>query len=107
MKEWRKPENPEKTLVTSFRKCHILKPEDPSPKRDSNAHNSIGGRLGKQTCQPLHHASHWWQARKADMPTVTPRVAPSIGDRLGKQTCQPFTPRVAPSIGGRLGKQTC
>ena len=22
---------------------------------------------------------HWWQARKADMLTVTPRVAPSIG----------------------------
>ena len=39
-----------KTLATSFRKCHILKPEDSSPKRDSNPHNSIGGRLGKQTC---------------------------------------------------------
>ena len=36
--------------ATSFRKCLILKPEDSSPKRDSNPHNSIGGRLGKQTC---------------------------------------------------------
>ena len=39
-----------KPLVTSFRKRHILKPEDSSPKRDSNLHNSIGGRLGKQRC---------------------------------------------------------
>ena len=39
-----------KPLVTSFRKCHILKPEDSSPKWGSNPHNSIGGRLGKQTC---------------------------------------------------------
>ena len=39
-------ENP---LATSFRKRHILKPEESSPKRDSNPHNSIGGRLGKQT----------------------------------------------------------
>ena len=49
MKEGRKPEYPEKTLVTSFRKCHILKPKDSSPKRDSNPRNSIGSRLGKQT----------------------------------------------------------
>ena len=41
---WRKP------LARSFRKCHILQPEDSSPKRDSNPHNSIGGRLKKQTC---------------------------------------------------------
>ena len=47
MKEWRKPEYSEKTLVTSIRKCHI--PADSNPKRDSNPHNSIGGRLGRQT----------------------------------------------------------
>ena len=41
---WRKP------LATSFRKCHIQKPEVSSPKRDLNPHNSISGRLGKQTC---------------------------------------------------------
>ena len=29
---------------------------------------------------------HWWQARKADVLTTTPRVAPSIGGRLRKQT---------------------
>ena len=41
---------PRKTLTTSFRKCHILKPENSIPNRDSNPHSSIGGRLGKQTC---------------------------------------------------------
>ena len=50
MKEEKKPEYPEKTLAMSFTKCHVLKPEDSSPKRDSNPCSSIGGRLGKQTC---------------------------------------------------------
>ena len=50
MKKGRKPEYPEKPLKTSFGKCHILKPENSSPTRDSNPHCSIGGRLGKQTC---------------------------------------------------------
>ena len=31
MKEERKPEYPKKPLPTSFRKCHILKPEDSRP----------------------------------------------------------------------------
>ena len=31
-----------------IRKCHILRREDSSPKRDSNLHNSIGGRLGSR-----------------------------------------------------------
>ena len=39
-----------KPLATSFRKYYILQPKNPSPKRDSNPHSSIGGRLGKQTC---------------------------------------------------------
>ena len=39
----------QKPLTTSFRKCHILKIENPSPSLDSNTHSSIGGRLGKQT----------------------------------------------------------
>ena len=39
-----------KPLAASSRKCHILKPDDSSPKRDSNPHNSIGGRLGKRMC---------------------------------------------------------
>ena len=51
--QWRRGGNRDarrKPLATSFTKCHILKPEDSSPKRDSNPHNSIGGRLGNQTC---------------------------------------------------------
>ena len=39
-----------KAPTRSFRKCHILKPENSSPKRDSTPHSSIGDRLGKQTC---------------------------------------------------------
>ena len=46
----RKPEYPEKTPGDELQKCHILQPEDSSPKRDSNPRSSIGGRLGKQTC---------------------------------------------------------
>ena len=49
MMEGRKPEYLEKT-GDELQKCHILQSEDSSPKRDSNPHNSIGGRLGKQTC---------------------------------------------------------
>ena len=45
---WRKPP------MMSLKKCHILKPDNSSPKQDSNPHSSIGGRLGKQTCQPLY-----------------------------------------------------
>ena len=35
----------------------ILKPEDSNPRQDSNPHHSLDGRLRKQTCSPLHHAS--------------------------------------------------
>ena len=42
----RKPEFPEKTPGDELQK----KPEDSSTKGDSNLHNSIGGRLGKQMC---------------------------------------------------------
>ena len=53
MKEGRKPEYPEKNPGDELQKMH----ENSSPKRDSNPHNSIGGRLGKQTCLPLRYAS--------------------------------------------------
>ena len=46
-----------KTLTTSFNKCHTLKPGNSIPNRDSKLHSSVGGRLGKQTCKPLHHTS--------------------------------------------------
>ena len=58
MKEGRKPEYPEKPLATSFRKCHILQPERFKP---------------QERLEPAQY--HWWQARKADMLTVTPRVS--------------------------------
>ena len=48
MKEGRKQKYPEKT-PDDVRKCHILKPENSSPSRDSNLHPSIGDRPGK-TC---------------------------------------------------------
>ena len=57
MKKKRKPEYPEKTPATGFRKYHILKPEDSSPKRDSRPRNSNGDKHGKQTCKPLHRPS--------------------------------------------------
>ena len=40
-----------------MRKCHILKLEISSPNRDVNLHSSIGGRLGRQMSQPLHHVA--------------------------------------------------
>ena len=46
----RKHEYPEKTSEDELRKCHILKPDNSSPKRDTNPHPSIVGRLRKQTC---------------------------------------------------------
>ena len=49
-----------KSLVMSFGNCHILKPEDSNPKQDLNLHNSIDGRLEKQTCKLLHHMSPPW-----------------------------------------------
>ena len=66
IKEGRKPECQEtgKPLTTSFRKCHILKPK-----------NSSWG------LKP-----HWWQARKADLLTITPRVAHAIDD--GNEVCK-------------------
>ena len=50
MKKGRKLEYRRKPPATNFRIYHIPKPEDSNPKRDSNPHNSIGGRVGKQTC---------------------------------------------------------
>ena len=49
--EWEETGLPgEKPPTKSFRKSHTLKPENLSPKGDSNPLSSIGGRLGKQTC---------------------------------------------------------
>ena len=66
MKEGRKPEYPEKTAGDELQKmlhttARRLKPQT---------------RLGPAQ-------QHWWQARKADMLTVTPRVAGSSCERVG------------------------
>ena len=48
MKEGRKPEYPEKTPGDELQK--IPHTTVRKFKRDSNPHNTNGGRLGKQTC---------------------------------------------------------
>ena len=81
-------ENP---LATSFRKCHILHSEDSSPNRDADPHNSIGGRLGKQTCWPLHHTSALvWLNRACG--EGKQRQADAVGLQLtGLQHCRHFS----------------
>ena len=73
MKEGRKPEYLEKTPGDELQKMPHTKAQKFKPQ----------ARL--EIAQ-----YHWWQARKADVLTVTLRVAPSIGGRLGKQTCKPL-----------------
>ena len=58
MKEGRKPEYPEKTPGDELQKMPHTKARRFKPQ----------ARL-----EPAQW--HWWQARKADVPTVTPRVA--------------------------------
>ena len=43
-------EYPEKTFDEKLQNMPHTKAQKSKPKRDSNPHNSIGGRLGKQTC---------------------------------------------------------
>ena len=47
MKEGRKPEYLEKTSGDELQKMPHTNARRFKPKRDSNPHNSIGGRLGK------------------------------------------------------------
>ena len=70
MKEGRKPEYPEKT---------------PGDELQKMPHTTARRFKPQARLEPAQQ--HWWQVRKADMLTVTPRLAPSIGGRLGKQTC--------------------
>ena len=56
MKDGRKPEYPEKTPGDELQKM----PHTEARRFNSQARlepGGTGGRLGKQTCQPLHHAS--------------------------------------------------
>ena len=94
-----------KPLATSFRKCHILESEDSSPKRDSNPHNSIGGGLGKQTCESLHHASPLCYLRHLNQPQLPDRTQnnrPAItnASRTPKQSRDRFDVRAWLFISG-------
>ena len=59
MKEGRKPEYPEKT---------------PGDELQKMPHTTARRFKPQARLEPAQQ--HWWQARKADMLTVTPRVAP-------------------------------
>ena len=88
MKEGRKPECPEKTPGDELQKMPHIKARRFNPQ----------ARL-----EPVQY--HWWQARKADMLTLTPRIAPiryvpvyrihSIPDRqqmIAHTSEEPLTP---------------
>ena len=62
MKEGRKPEYPEKTPGDELQKMPHFK-----------------ARIFKPQARLEPAQLHWWQARKADVLTVTPRVAPNVG----------------------------
>ena len=81
--QWRRGGNQNtqrKSLTTSFRKCHILKPKNSSPNGDWNP--------------------HWWQARKADVLAITPPVTLTITPRVTLT----ITPRVTPKLLVGLGQ---
>ena len=60
MKEGRKPEHPEKT---------------PGDELQKMPHTTARRFKPQARLEPVQQ--HWWQARKADMLTVTPRVDPT------------------------------
>ena len=70
MEEGRKPEYPEKTPGDELQKMPHTKARRFKPQ----------ARL-----EPVQ--KHWWQARKADMLTVTPRVGRAVIDVHPQQRC--------------------
>ena len=66
MQERRKPEYPEKT---------------PGDKLEKMPHTTVKPQARLEPAQ-----KHWWQARKADMLTVTPRIAPTWSPVLAGNT---------------------
>ena len=91
---WRKP------LAMSFRKCHILKPEDSSPKRDSNPH--------KFNMYDLHISFvdgryPWFQFDYAGVQQVTSNthsggLNSSVGSVLGSLPCMRQRRRLKPPL---------
>ena len=76
MKEGRKPEYPEKT---------------PGDELQKMPHTTARRFKPQARLEPAQQ--HWWQARKADMLTVTPRVAPSLLLGLEWRSHEPKTQR--------------
>ena len=62
MKEWRKPEYPEKT---------------PGDELQKMPHTTARRFKPQARLEPAQQ--HWWQARKADVLTITPRVVWEAG----------------------------
>ena len=83
MKEGRKPEHPEKT---------------PGDELQKMPHTTA--RIFKPQARLEPAQQHWWQARKADMLTVTTRVAPNSIPSLGNrwQTLCGHISHIAPQI---------
>ena len=67
MKEGRKPEYPEKT---------------PGDELQTMPHTTAQRFKPQTRLEPVQQ--HWWQARKADMRTITPRVAASVRIQTNK-----------------------
>ena len=63
MKEGRKPEYQEKTPDDKLKNMHHTKAKKIKP---------------KPRLEPAH--KHWWQARKADMLTIIPRLDPNLAN---------------------------
>ena len=76
MKEGRKPEYPEKT---------------PGDELQKMPHATARRFKPQARLEPTQQ--HWWQARKTDEQTVTPRVAPSRSGRLTTRLPLPWRSR--------------
>ena len=74
MKEGKKPENPEKT---------------PGGETEKIPHATARRFKPQARLEPAQW--HWWQARKADSLTVTPRVAPNFRFVRNRQTLPKFS----------------
>ena len=86
MKVGRKPEYPGKTPGDEVQKMKHTTARRFKPRTRAVA--LVAGSESRHANRyTTHRPQHWWQASKADVLNVTPRIAPSIGGRLGKQTC--------------------
>ena len=81
-------EYPGKTPDDELQKIPHIKPENSNPNLDSDPRFSIGGRLGKQMCQPLHQVSpHITSPNQDKNSTATWGWNSSVGSVLGSLSC--------------------